>query len=237
MLLLFVLSRLANKFFKFNVVEQASVMYSNASYLVIPIISAILGPEWVIYTCGYVCCQTTFTWTHLVSLMSGENRISLKNIVRNLNLITVAIGMILFITQIRLPAMILDPISSIGSCVGAMSMLTLGMSLGNADFKEIFSNGKAMLVVVCKLIVFPIIITTVLVLIRLGRIFDGAQTVLLITVLTTASPTGVIVTQMAQLFDRDKEYAGIINVMGVIFAIFTMPFMAYYYLLLNGIIG
>lgn len=37
-----------------NAVEQCSVIYSNAGNLIIPLVVAVLGPEWVIYSSSFL---------------------------------------------------------------------------------------------------------------------------------------------------------------------------------------
>ena len=44
--------------------EQASFLYSNAGNIIIPIVSSLLGPQWVVYTCPYICVQIVLLWTH-----------------------------------------------------------------------------------------------------------------------------------------------------------------------------
>lgn len=44
-----------------NGVEKASIIYSNAGNLVIPLVSSILGPDWVIYSSAYVSVQLFFS--------------------------------------------------------------------------------------------------------------------------------------------------------------------------------
>ena len=33
-------------------VEQTSIIYSNSGNLIIPLVSSLLGPEWIVYTCA-----------------------------------------------------------------------------------------------------------------------------------------------------------------------------------------
>ena len=47
-----------------DAVEKASMIYSNAGNLIIPIVTAVLGKEWVIYSSAFLsvqlfCCGAT----------------------------------------------------------------------------------------------------------------------------------------------------------------------------------
>ena len=44
-----------------------------------------------------------------------------------------------------------------------------------------------------------------------------------------AAPAGAIITQLAQIYNKDSMYASVINVMSVVFCIITMPLMTLLY--------
>ncbi len=43
------------RLFGLDAVERSSIMYANAGNLVIPLVTAILGEEWVIYASAFMC--------------------------------------------------------------------------------------------------------------------------------------------------------------------------------------
>lgn len=98
--------------------EKASVIYSNAGNLIIPIVLNTLGQEYVIYTCSYMAFQGFLVWTHGQKLMGGEGRLTLKKVVKNPCLCAILMGMALFFLHIRLPDVLGTAVSSMGSCVG-----------------------------------------------------------------------------------------------------------------------
>ena len=49
---------------KLDVVEQVNIIYSNAAALVIPLVQALLGEEYVVYSCAFVIIQLILLWTH-----------------------------------------------------------------------------------------------------------------------------------------------------------------------------
>ena len=44
--------------------EQVNIIYSNAAALVIPIVQALLGEKYVVYSCAFVIVQLVLLWTH-----------------------------------------------------------------------------------------------------------------------------------------------------------------------------
>ena len=98
--------RLAEKPLHFNGIEKASIIYSNSGYLIIPLVAAVLGSEWVFYTTAYIIVQTILVWTHGISVVNQQQTKDYRQIFLNPNLIAIVIGILLFVMEIRLPVVI-----------------------------------------------------------------------------------------------------------------------------------
>ena len=94
-ILLIVISALG-KLFHLNEVEIASIYYSNSGNLIVPIVTFILGKEWVLYGCVFMSVQLVFIWTHCKKIISQEASYDWKKIVLNINMISIFIGILLF---------------------------------------------------------------------------------------------------------------------------------------------
>ena len=64
---------------------------------------------------------------------------------------------------------------------------------------------------------------------KLSIVVPNGEIILLITLLGTITPSASTVTQMAQIYEKDSEYASIINVVTTLVCILTMPIMVYLY--------
>ena len=100
------LANLLGKIFGFTPIEKATIIYSNSGNLIIPLVGAILGNEWVIYSSGYMVIQTILLWTHAKSLVCNEPSFDLKKILLNINIIAIVIGICLFMFHLQLPTLI-----------------------------------------------------------------------------------------------------------------------------------
>ena len=204
-------------------VEVTSAAYSNAGNMIIPIITSMLGEEWVFYTTALVTVQMFFFWTHMSSVFSG--RFDLKKIVTNVNVISVVFAIFLYLMQIRIPATLLGALRSAGSMIGPLSMIITGMLLANVDFREVFCRKRAWLVAAMRLIILPLLMLPLFILIcRVGGMADSHM-IMMIVFLGASSAGASTVVQMARLYDHDAEYAGALNVMTTMLCIFTMPLM------------
>ena len=226
------LTRVLSKIFGFTPIEKATIIYSNAGNLIIPLVGALLGKEWVLYTSGYMMVQTVLMWTHAKNLVCNEQNYDLKKIFLNINVIAVSIGIIFFLLQIQLPELVVTTIDRVGSMIGPLAMFVIGMLIGQMNIKDIFIKKRAYLISIMRLIVYPLIIILIFKFSGLTAISSDANQIFLITILATSAPAAATITQFAQLYDNDPKYASSMNVMSVIFSIITMPLLVMLYQLL-----
>ena len=218
---------LLGKALHLTAVEKASVIYSNSSNLIIPIITAVLGPEWVVYSTAYVSVQLLLLWTHGKVLLSGIKGADIRKILTNINLLAVFAGILLFLTGFRLPDVLSDTLHSVGSMVAPASMFIAGMLIAGMRPKQIFGNRRA------YGIVCPAVSLLLLRLLKaaVAGVFADAQTILLITLLAAITPPASAVIQMSQVYGQDSEYAGVLNVLSTLVCIITMPVTVLLYLM------
>lgn len=226
------LANILSKIFGFAPIEKATIIYSNSGNLIIPLVGAILGQEWVLYTSGYMVVQTILLWTHAKSLVCNEKNYDLKKIILNINVLAIILGICLFLFQLQLPALVLDTFDTVGGMIGPLAMIVIGMLIGEMNFKNIFSEKRTYLVAIMRLIVFPLITILVLKLTGLTTLTPDASQIFLITVLAASAPAAATITQFAQLYNKHPGYASVMNIMSVIFSAVTMPLMVIIYQLL-----
>ena len=128
--LFFVFTALLRRPLHLTPVEQASLIYTNSGNLIIPLVTAVLGPEWVIYCSMFQLVQQFPMWSHCRIILSGDRNVSLKKILLNVNIISVFVGVLLFLLNLPLPTVIAGTMKSIASTIGPLSMFVAGMLMG-----------------------------------------------------------------------------------------------------------
>lgn len=226
------LTEVLAKLFGFAPIEKATIIYSNSGNLIIPLVGAILGKEWVLYTSGYMVIQTILLWTHAKSLVCNEKNYDFKKIFLNINVLAIIIGLFIFFSQIQLPNLVLTTIDKVGSMMGPVAMIVIGMLIGNMNFRDIFSEKRTYFICLMRLVVFPLIIVFLFKLSGLTNLSKDAIQIFLITILAASAPAAATITQFAQLYNKHPGYASVMNVMSVIFSIITMPLMVMIYQIL-----
>lgn len=204
------LANLLGKIFGFTPIEKATLIYSS----------------------GYMVIQTILLWTHAKSLVCNEPSFDIKKILLNINIIAIIIGICLFMFQLQLPSLLVDTFSKVGSMMGPLAMIVIGMLIGEMDLRSIFVEKRTYLISLFRLVVFPLIMILIFKFTGMSRLTVDADKILLITILAASAPPAATITQFAQLYNKHPGYASIMNVMGVIFSIITMPFMIMIYQLL-----
>ena len=215
----------AGKLLHLNEVEIASVYYSNSGNLIVPIVTFILGQEWVLYGCVFMSVQLVFLWTHCKKIISREASYDWKKILLNINMISIFIGVILFFTKIRLPEIIGNTLASVGTMIGPASMIVTGMLFAGMNLKQIFANKRVYFITFLRLIAVPLIALVLIKLSNLASFSADGNKIILIVFLAIITPSASTVTQMCQVYGNDSKYASAINVMTTLLSIITMPVM------------
>jgi len=215
--------------FKMDAVELLSVIYSNSGNLIIPLVMSILGSEWVVYSCAFVSVQVFFLWSHGKTVLCEEKGIDIKKILMNINMISVFVGILVFVTGFRPISPVQDSMDALGSMIGPIAMLVTGMLIGGRDIKQVVSYKRLPLVVVFRLIIVPLITLCILKFTPLYTLAENGETILLISLLATITPSASSVTQMSVVYGKDADYASSINVISTILCIITMPVIVWLY--------
>lgn len=223
-LVLIVVVGFLGKVLKLDGVEETSLIYSNAGNLIIPIVTAILGKEWVIYTSAFLSVQLFLLWSHAKMKLCGEKGIDLKKILTNINMIAIFAGVLLFLLRIQLPAPVQDAVDSISSMVGPMGMLIAEM-----DLKKLMSYHRLWWITLLRLVGIPLIGIVLLKYSSLAALVPEGRTILLVTLLAICTPSASTLTQMAQVYGKDADYASAINVVTTLLCVVTMPLMVALY--------
>lgn len=213
------------KLLHLNEVEIASVYYSNSGNLIVPIVTFILGQKWVLYGCVFMSVQLIFLWTHCKKILSREPSYDWKKIVLNINMISIFIGIVLFFTRIRLPEIIGNTLSAVGSMIGPASMFVTGMLFAGMNLKQIFANKRVYFISFLRLIAVPLFSLILLKISHLASLSADGNQIMLIVFLAVITPSASTVTQMCQVYGNDSRYASAINVVTTLFSIITMPLM------------
>jgi predicted permease len=142
-------------------VFKAHSMFGNTIFLGFPLITALYGVEGLLYASMYQLVSTIIMWTAgVVILTLGDGRSWKKSISRVLNPCTIAtlLGLLFFIFSIKLPALVVKPLSELGSANTWLSMLYIGAMLVLADVGGLLGRKSLYIISINRLIIVPAIL-------------------------------------------------------------------------------
>lgn len=193
-------------------------IYGNVGFMALPLAQAVLGAEGVFYCTSGVIAFNVLCFTHGVAVMSKDDfKPNLKKLIFNPGVISVAIGLPLFLLEIKLPYVITQPISYLGSLNTPVAMIIFGTYLSRTDLKKMFSHSKTYLTAFLKLIVLPLVCLGVYTL-------CGVSGPLLVAASITASvPCANNTFMFASKYERDVDVASQTVALVSFMSILTMP--------------
>lgn len=227
--LLVIVGTLLARLFRLDTVEKASVIYSNACNFVIPLVNSIFGAEWVLYVTMFNMVQLVLLWTHGRILISGKRNVSLRDVFGNVNIIAIAIGLVLFVFQLPLPGVIDGAFSLVSDMVGPAAMLITGMLMAGLDLKALKAYRRIWKPVLLRLVVLSFLLTALMKYSGLAALAPNGETVLLISLMSTITPSANTVTQFSQMFGQDARYSSLINALTMLLSIVTIPLLVGFY--------
>lgn len=222
-LVLILLGLILKRLFKLDPIEHSASIYSNSGNLIIPIVASLFGQEWVVYASCFSLVQNILFWTHCKGIIQEKFEISFKQIFGSINIISIFIGLALFVFQIKLPDVINGTLHSIGVMIGPNAMLVAGMLIGSMKLKQIIGNKRVYLVSFIRLLLIPLCILTIIKLTGVEHWIEQGQNIVLISFLATTSPAAATVTQMALIFGKNAQKASAIYAVTTLLCVLTMP--------------
>ena len=224
-LLFLVLTGLLRRFLGLDAIERATAIYSNAGALVIPLVQALLGQEYVIYSCAFIIVQLVLLWTHGSMILRGAGALSWKAILTNVNLLSIAAGAGLYAGRIPLPAVLSGAMDDMGALMGPLGMLLAGMALAESPPRQLGGTPRYYLTAALRLVVYPLAALVLLWATGMAALLPDGRAILMTGYLAAITPACTTITSMVQLYGQDAGKSSALYVMSTLLSIVTMPLM------------
>lgn len=199
-------------------VYRYGILFSNASFLALPLAQAVIGKEGVFYCSVYVAVFNVMAFTYGIYEISGHRaKIDFRRLVLNPGSIAVLIGLPLFFLQPQLPQVILRPMEMVGNCNSPLAMIIFGTFLANADWKRMFAKKELYLCSALRLVVIP------LCMVGLFALCGVRGDLLIAMVISSCAPTATNTAMYAAKYENDAALGSELAAQSSLFSIVTMP--------------
>jgi len=172
-------------------IMRFSMTYTNFTFVGIPVIESLYGSTGVFYFVVFVVPYRMVYYSSAEPLLTppglARKKRTLKDKLKgwfSVPVVAVFVGLILYLTQLQLPAPVAGVINSLGSCASPLGMLLCGMSLGKYPIRRLLLP-RYFRVPLVRNLLLPALILGLSVLIGLEK--ELAQVVVMFTALPVAS--------------------------------------------------
>lgn len=212
-----------NKDEKNRAVFKYAVSYGNMGYMALPLCDAMLGSEGVFYCSTGVVAFNMISFTHGVWLMTrgsdGKNKFEPKKLILNPGVISMLIGLVLFVSRVKLPVIADSVLTNISNLNTPLAMIFLGTYIANTDLKSIFKDGRIFLTALLKLAVLPCVMFGAFKLIGLkGALITACM-------ISCSAPSANNTVMFSAKYGKDTALASKIVAVSSLLSIITIPVM------------
>ena len=121
--------------------------YGNCGYMGLPLAGAVAGEEGVFYCSAVIISFQIFSFTHGVYIMNkrekgGRAKFDLKMLLLNPGVVSVIVGMPVFLLSLKLPTVVTAPVQHIANITTPMAMLIFGTYIANTKFSSMFKEWR-----------------------------------------------------------------------------------------------
>ena len=203
--------------------EQASVVFTNAGNLIIPLVGYVLGEEWVIYVSGYILVYNVLFWTVGIRMFDRQNAMSIKKVLLNPNILAVLAGLVSLFTGLHLPEAVSIAFADVASMIGPLAMMITGMIVGGMKFRDMFANHRVFGIILFRMVIASGIAAVAAALSGIAGAIPSGREIVLIPLLSAIAPSASTINQVAILYNKDAQYASAINILTTLSCIVTIP--------------
>lgn len=169
--------------------ERRTLIYAytipNYAYFGYPLIEAVFGSAFLGNVMVFTLPFAILTNTYGYWILTRGTKITTKKLLTTPVVWAPFIGITLGLTQLQLPDVVMNLLSSSASCMSPISMLLAGFALGNTKFWKLFTSGRAYFLSAIRMVGIPLVFFAVL-------FFTGFRgDFLVIPLMVMAMPIGV----------------------------------------------
>lgn len=220
-----------------------ATIFSNAAFMGIPLIAAVLEescPGATLYASIYNITFNLFLWSLGVYICTSEKDTNKNNVDDHIEArksgagllkalihpVTIAalVGLVFFIAPINqyVPDLVIDALTYLKGLVAPLSMVVLGLRLAEMDFKGVFKDKYMYIFLGLRHIALPLLVVGVIKLLGLvGLTVDS--TVAMVVAIMAAAPAATSATMFAEKYDCDAGYVSRLVLISTLLCIATMP--------------
>ncbi len=135
---------------------QLMFVFSNLGFIGIPVVTSVLGSQYVVYVIEFILVYNFIFYTYGVALMEGKLSASSLKALVNPGTVFGVVALFLIILGIRLPDFVMTALDYLGNVASPMALIAVGYTLSKSDLKAVFCSLRLYIFAAVKLLVLPL---------------------------------------------------------------------------------
>lgn len=198
-------------------IYQLMFVFSNLGFIGIPVVSSILGPEYVIYVTEFVLVYNLVFYTYGMTLMEGKLSLSALKGMLNPGTVYSFIALLIIIYGIHVPDFIKTAVTYLGNVTSPMALVAVGFSLANSRLKSIFGQPGLYVFSALKLLALPLAMLPLL------KIVTADEELIRVCMVMFGMPVGNMPLIMATQKGIDSSVCSAVIILTTVLCVFTVP--------------
>ncbi len=197
--------------------ERFAALFANSSFMGLPLLSAVMGQESMLYGAIFSGVFLVAVWTAGVFLLGGRSALHWRKALLNPGILGVAVGSLCFAFSVQPTGIAGSLLNYIADLNTPLAMLIAGVFLSQLQLKGIFSR-HLVWGVALRCVLLPLALVGAILLLGLGE-NPAARA----TVIVAACPTAATAVMMSERFAQDNAYATALFAFSTLISVVTLP--------------
>ncbi len=200
---------------------QLMFVFSNLGFIGIPVVSSIVGAEYVVYVTEFILIYTILLYTYGVALLSRRFSFSsLKEMINPGTVLGVA-AMVIIIWEIQIPDFLKTAATYLGNVTSPMALAAIGFNLAHSDLKKTFGQVRLYLFAIVKLLILPLLLLPLL------RLITNDLPLISVCMVMFGMPVGNIPVMLGMGKGIDVSTGSAAIILTTVLCVFTIPILMF----------
>ncbi len=202
-------------------IYQFASMFSNCGFFGLPFLAALIPDNGyvILYASMYIVVFNVLSWTLGIYILTGDKKfVSLKKAFLNPAVVSVIIGIPLFMLNVKMPSQVIDFASYWSMMTSPLAMSVVGIRLADMPFSLLVKDGKAFAASGLRLVVSPLIMWVILLVVGVSdaNLFNSM-------IIASAMPVATTTVVFAELYAPESSAGVTSMLLSTVLCVVTVP--------------
>ncbi len=206
-----------------NVPDKADkrfcVVFTNCGFMSLPLLDALFGSYGLFLGSAFIVVNNIFLWSYGVDQLSKDVSFSqrLRSMLLNPGTVSLAIGLVLFLTPVSLPSALSQTVAYIASLNTPVAMLVLGVFLAQCNLRDCFTDISVYRVTAISLLILPLLCMGLYLLLPVDETIKEAL------MICVSAPVGMSSPMFAQVYGTNYLFSTKAVAVSTLLSVFSIP--------------